>query len=160
MTCWEGKTSFHEKKVFPFPHITDLYRKRRSIVFQHFVPRLDTARLFGSKAIEPEDVPECGNAVFPADFLALIVTARAIGDRHLPDPQCTVTRQLGGHFRLNTETLAGELQILHHLPAERLVTGLHVRQMNIGKPIGAEREQFIAHFMFEIANLSRRTHKA
>ena len=71
-------------------------------------------------------------AILPADFFALTVCSAAVRYPNLIHPAGKPS-QFSGNFRLNAEALLPESDLLQNVPTEHLVTGLHIRQIQIAE---------------------------
>jgi hypothetical protein len=88
---------------------------------------------------ELEQQPHRLRPVAPTDVLALGVRAAVIRDRDLIDPGARLC-QARGELRFDPEPLAAEPQILEDVCPHRLVTGLHVREVQVVEDVGEPRE--------------------
>src|SRR5207249_11459502 len=80
------------------------------------------------------------DAVAPRDLLAIGVGAAAVADGHFVD-SAAPARDLGRELRLEAEAVGPEAQPVEHLPAEGLVAGLHIREVEVGEHVGEEGEE-------------------
>ena len=96
-----------------------------------------------------DDTPDGADAVFPIDLLALGVGAPVVGDSDFVEAD-TLLGELGGDFRLKTETVFLDGDGLQNFPPHGLVACLHIRKIEIGEHIGHEREEAIAHGVPEV----------
>src|SRR5262245_23475658 len=77
-----------------------------------------------------DDAPDCADAVAPADLLAFLVSAARIRNADLVDA-APHRRDLAGHFRLEAEAVFFDRDRLNDFPAEHLVAGFHVGQIQV-----------------------------
>ena len=91
----------------------------------------------------------CLGPVLPADLLALGVGASAVRDAHLVHPPAA-SSDLGRDLRLEAETVLLDGDRRDHLPAEHLVAGLHVGQVEVGGHVGKKRQEVVAHRVPEV----------
>ena len=96
-----------------------------------------------------EETPEGADAVFPADLLALLVSATPIADANFVNPQMALG-DLHGDLRLETKAVFLDRDGLNHFAAESFVTRLHVAEVDVGQAIGEQGEQPISHKVPEI----------
>ena len=94
-------------------------------------PRHFLGGTFRREEVEADDMEERGDAILPADLLALGIGAAVVRNRQLPDPGIRLG-QPGGDLGLEAETVAGEHQRLHQRRPDHLVAGFHVGQVQIG----------------------------
>ncbi len=91
-----------------------------------------------------DDTPDGANAVFPIDLLALRVGAPVVGDRDLVNPDA-LFGELGSDFGLESKAVFLDGNRLNNFPPHGFVAGLHIRKVQVGKHVGHEREEAIAH---------------
>ncbi|MPM73311.1 hypothetical protein SDC9_120291 [bioreactor metagenome] len=102
-----------------------------------------------------ENAIERTESVFPADFLSFAVRSWIVLN-------CTFInavfpfRDIGGDLRFEAETVFFQSRgdFLNHFPAEQLVAGFHVRDVEVGEHIGAGREGLVHPRVPEIENPS------
>src|SRR6266446_3663640 len=87
-------------------------------------------------------------AVLPIDLLAFTVIATRIVDTSFVKAKPTA-RQLGGQFGLDAKTVGGQRQALDALAAEDLVTGFHVREIEVAEHVREQRKESVGHEMPE-----------
>src|SRR5690606_23247882 len=95
-----------------------------------------------------DDGPERRDAVAPADLLAGGVVSTRVADRNFDDLDphaCHLRGQLG----LDGEPSRADLDALEDLAAERLVAGLHVRQVEPGEQVADERQEAVAEVVVQ-----------
>src|SRR5437764_11527777 len=90
-----------------------------------------------------DDAVQRLHAVSPTDLLALGIGAAAVRDAHLVDSPA-LPRHLGRDLGFDAEAVFVEVEGLHDLPAERLVTGLHVGEVEVGGHVGNRRQETVA----------------
>lgn len=56
----------------------------------------------------------------------------------------------GSNFRFETEAVFADSDFIENGFSEYLVTGLHIREINIGEHIGDKRQKSVSHRMPEI----------
>ena len=91
----------------------------------------------------PHDAVDRADAVLPPDLLALGVRAARVRDADLVDPPAR-GRDLRGDLGLEPEAVLLDLDRLDHLTPERLVTGLHVGEVQVGEHVRRGGEQPVA----------------
>ncbi len=95
-----------------------------------------------------ENEPQRFDAVTPADVLAFCIGAAVIRDRNLVDARPPL-RQAGGHLGLEAESVRSQTEPLQHVPPDRLVTGLHVGEIQVVGHVGEGCQQSIPERMPE-----------
>ncbi len=87
--------------------------------------------------------------VFESDFLPFFVGAAVVRDRHLVHARAHACH-LAGDLRLDAEVVRLQIETVCHIANEHLVTGLHVRQVQIGERVRQERQHPVADGVPEI----------
>src|SRR5687767_1287543 len=103
--------------------VSSSQRCRRARTLGHPASRLPGARVLdrtSAEEIEAEDVPECCQAVAPADFFPLGVRASGVADRHLEDAR-TGTREARRNLRLEAEAIRNQWEGARQVATYRLV---------------------------------------
>ncbi len=80
--------------------------------------------------------------ITPTDVLAFGVTAPAVRDRYLKDARSPLGEP-GGYLGLDAEAIAFEPQVLQDVGGNRLVTRLHVGEVEIVENIGEPGEELV-----------------
>jgi hypothetical protein len=81
-----------------------------------------------------QQAPETPDAVLPSDLLALFIGSAPVSDADFVDPQPPFGN-LDRDLRLKTKAVLFEGNGLNDLPAEDLVAGFHVSQVDVGKAV-------------------------
>ena len=89
-----------------------------------------------------EERPDRRHRVLPADLLAFGHRAAVVADRHFVEPDVPL-RQLGRQLRLDAEAIAVERRLLEDVAADRLVAGLHVRQVDVVEDVGQPGQEMV-----------------
>src|SRR5689334_3932416 len=103
---------------------------------------------------EADDAPEGLHAVFPSDFLALLISASRVGDGNFvyaPVP----FGDFGGYFRLEAEASGFERDALKDFAAKDFVAGLHVGELEVGEDVREQGEHLVGDIVPEIVNTLR-----
>lgn len=77
-------------------------------------------------------------SVFIIDLLTLSIGTTIIGDPHLIDYGAT-TSDFCCNFRFKTKTILDDCDALDQFALEHLITGFHIRQVDVGEHIGEHR---------------------
>src|SRR5262249_1953687 len=99
--------------------------------------RLATARAKDATLVsktKADNAPKGLHSVFPGDFLAFLVSATSVGDRHFvyaPVSFC----YFRSNFRFETEAIRFEGNSLQDFASENLVAGLHVGKLQVGENV-------------------------
>ena len=93
---------------------------------------------------ELEDHCKSFDTVFPADLLALFIRAPVVADGHFVDAQLALGA-LHHNLRLKAEAVRTDGDAFEQVSAENLVTGFHVRQVEIAEHVGNHREPLVDH---------------
>ena len=96
-----------------------------------------------------EDAVQGLPSVTGRDLLALLVGPPVIGNAHLVNTQAHF-RYLCDDFRLESEPVFFYLDALNDLSLEHLVTGFHVRQVQIREHVGEESQELVSQIMPEV----------
>jgi hypothetical protein len=107
-----------------------LHPLRRILLIHHF---------FSSEEIKEEVFEEDvkgADAVFPVYFFSFGVGSTVVGDAHLVEPDLFYFGEFKGHLGFETEPVFGEMDLLDDLGAEDLVTGFHIREVEVAQHIG------------------------
>src|SRR6185369_1756868 len=91
-----------------------------------------------------QDAIQRSKAVLGSDLLAFSVGTPSIGNTHLVDAKAHV-RNFRHDFRLETEAVFFDRNRLNHLSTEYLITGLHIRQIQVREHVGQQSQKAIAH---------------
>src|SRR2546426_224141 len=89
----------------------------------------------------PENKPQRGDAIFPADRFAFRIIAARVADRRLVEP-IPATRQFGRQLRLDAEPVGLQLEDFDAFAFENFVAGFHVAEVEIADHVGEQREKF------------------
>jgi hypothetical protein len=103
-----------------------------------------------------QDAPEGANSVLPRDLLALLVRPAGVRDPDLVDPAAKA-RDLRDDLGLEAEAVLLERDLPEHLPRERLVAALDVRQVEVRGHVRQKGEHAIAHGVPEVEHPVRAT---
>src|SRR6267378_3305577 len=103
----------------------------------------------GPRARVLGDAPECPYSILPGDLLAFLVSSAGVGDANLIDPTAEAS-DLGDDLRLEAEAGLLDRDLLDHLPPERLVAALHVREVQIGGQVREESQEFVTDGVPEV----------
>jgi hypothetical protein len=88
-----------------------------------------------AEELEPDNVEKRGDPVLPADFLPLLIEPSRIGDGNFKDAAFHFG-QLYRDLGLKPESLRLETDFLEDFLFKDFITGLHIRQVQVGKHIG------------------------
>ena len=72
-----------------------------------------------------------------------------IGNAHFENAQ-TAYGGFGDDFRFEAETVLLDWDALDDLAPEHLITGFHIRQVQVGEHVREQREESVAHTVPEI----------
>ena len=100
---------------------------------------------------EFENEPEGFDTVSPVDVLTLGIGSAVVADRHLID-SCAPLGKAGGDLRLESESIAGQSKTLENISSHRLVTSLHVGEIEIVDHVRQQGENPVAQGMPEEKN--------
>ena len=98
--------------------------------------------------------PECAYSVLPLDFLALFIRTAPIADADFVNAQFPLG-DLYRDFRLETEAFFLQRNRLDDVAAKSLVTRLHIAEVDIGKCVGKQSENPVAHRVSEVKHAMR-----
>ena len=88
--------------------------------------------------------------VLPADVLSFGVTSSIIGYSDFVNAYALcfgIACELGGHLRLEAETVLLKEDALDDVGAEQLVARFHVREVEVGKDVGEPCQELVAPCM-------------
>jgi len=111
-------------------------------------------RLFSEPV--PKDAPQRGEAVAPADLLALLVGSTGVAARQLVD-SITASSDAGREFGFEAEAVLLEQwgDLVNDFAAADLVAGLHVGEIQIREAVGHRCEKAIAEIVPEVEHSMR-----
>src|SRR5215469_11042438 len=107
----------------------------------------ERSRRLGNRILQ--QTPQRPYAIFPADLLAFLVSPSPIADAYFVDSQPPLGH-LYRDLRLESEAVFSDGNRLNNLPAEDLVAGLHVAQVDIGHAVRHQRQHPVAHRVPEV----------
>ena len=93
------------------------------------------------------NTPQCPQPVFPGYFFSFLLGAAIIRNAHFINAYAFDTGKFGSDLGLKTETVFRQRNRLDELPTHHLVTGFHIRQVEVGKHVGEFGQEFIADTM-------------
>src|SRR5580765_6815864 len=111
-----------------------------------------------AQQIVTKDVPERGKSVSPGNFLSFRVGAARIGDRYFIDPQVS-SGDFCSELRFESKTVRSKLHPLQYLASEHLVTGFHVRELQVREHVGEQRKKLVSGVVPKIVNPLRPSKK-
>src|SRR5262245_32859931 len=100
------------------------------------------------------DAVQGPDAVPPADLLALVVRAPAVGDADLVNAP-PAGGDLGGDLGLEPEAVLLDVDGLDDLAPEDLEAGLHVGEVQVGEHVRGQREEPVAEGVPEVEDTVR-----
>jgi len=108
---------------------------------------------------EADDVEERGQAVLPADLLALGIVTAGVGDGHLVDA-AFLLGHFGRDLGLAAESFRLDFDSLRDFAAEDLVTRLHIGEVQVAEHVGKGGQKTVGHVMPEEEHAVRPAEKA
>src|SRR6185369_493246 len=87
-------------------------------------------------------------SILPRDFLSFAVISAEVRNRNFVNTAAKL-RDFSCNLRLKTESVFFDRHLCKQLAAERLVAGLHIREVQIGKHVREERQHSVAEGMPE-----------
>ena len=95
-------------------------------------------------------------AVFPIHFFAFAISAAVVRNADFVDA-ASGFGQLGGDFRLETESVFAKIKALHQRRAKRFVARFQIGEVQIRKHVREQRQKSVPDHVPKIKNAMRAT---
>src|ERR1700693_869784 len=93
-----------------------------------------------------QQAPQCPKRVLQSNLLAFLISSPGIADPHFVNSQLSFG-DLHRDLRFESEARLLQRDRLQRLTPEGLITGFHVRKIQIRKTVREQRQQFVTHGM-------------
>ena len=91
-------------------------------------------RSLSAEQVVSENTINRHQTILPATLFTFSVGASIIGNWHLINP-APFSRELGGEFRLEAKAILLDLHAIEQLATKHLITGFHIREIEIRKHV-------------------------
>ena len=102
-----------------------------------------------TEKIEAENVPERKQSVLHPDLFTFRVGSTVVADRHFVNYGIGFGN-LGRHFDFDAETAGRDRHIADDVAAERLVSGFHIRHVQVRQHIRKHRQHIVGNIVVEV----------